>query len=541
MPRMLILAALAGYGLVLNAASAQSQPDAGRLLQEIEPRHTAPTEPSVDLDTEAPTPGETTEEGGATIRLEAISFEGHSVFSEAELRTALPDSTLDEPHDLAGLRQLANRITEHYREAGYPFARAILPPQDLGDRHLTIRVLEGRYGAIAAEGDDDALVDFAQGFLARLDPGNVIHGPDLERTTLILGDQPGISVRPVLQPGEETGTGDLRVAVSEGERLSGGVSVDNHGNRYSGEWRTRANLAGNRLLLPGDRLRGQVLYTEEDLWLGGMRYALPLGASGLRGHVRYARSEYDLRAPFEGFTGTTDTAETGLRYPFHRSRQSNLDLTATYRYQDLSNEVEGFEYDARSIHTLPLGVRFDHRDELGVQGVTFGRVAATPGRVSADVGDNEDDSFIKVHGQVARQQRLPAGWRAFAQVRGQWADVPLPSAETLTLGGASGVRAYPQGEGSGSRGILARTELRRPLTALPGGRWMPFAFYDTGVISQWENETRRSIAGGGLGLRWGLSGWHAEVTAAWKSSGGDPRSDSNSRNPRALAEMGYRF
>ncbi len=541
MHRSLFLAALAGTSLALGSAAAQTQPDAGRILQEIEPEQVRPEEPSVDLDTDAPAPEAGDGDGGATIRLEAIAFEGNSELSNAELLDILPDEVLDEPRDLAGLRELAARITRHYREAGYPFARAVLPPQELGDRRLTIRVLEGRYGTVTAAGDDDALVAFAEGFLAPLESGEVIHGPELERTALLLGDQPGLQVRPVLQPGAETGTGDLRVAVEEGERITGAVSLDNHGNRYSGEWRTRANLGVNRILTPGDRLRIQGLYSEEDMWLGGVRYALPLGASGLRGHVRYARSEYDLRAPFEGFTGTTDTAEAGLRYPLLRARRSNLDLTATYRYQDLSNEVEGFEYDARAIHSLPLGVRFDHRDRLAGGGVTYGRVVVTPGQVDPDIGGGLDSGFTKVSGQVARQQRLPAGLQAFARLRGQWADVSLPSAESFTLGGAKGVRAYPQGEGTGSRGLLARTELRRPLAALPGGRWTPFVFFDAGEIQEWGDEAGRSISGGGLGLRWRHDGWHAELTTAWKSSGGDPRSDSNSRSPRAWAEVGYRF
>jgi len=257
--------------------------------------------------------------------------------------------------------------------------------------------------------------------------------------------------------------------------------------------------------------------------------------------VRYARTEYDLRYPFEGFTGTTDIAEAGASYPLIRTQQFNLDITATYRFQNLSNEVQGFEYDARKIHSLPVGLRFDFRDSLADGGITFGRFTVVPGRVDSDVGGGLDSGFTKLQGQVARQQRLPMGLQAFARVRGQWSDVPVPSAEAISLGGATGVRAYPQGEGTGSRGILARTELRRPLTDLPAGRWTPFVFFDAGEIQDWKNENRRSIAGGGLGLRWRLKGWHAEAAAAWKIEGGDPRSDDNRRTPRAWIELGYRF
>ncbi|MFP4452449.1 MAG: ShlB/FhaC/HecB family hemolysin secretion/activation protein [Desulfobacterales bacterium] len=527
--------------LAIAPAAAQTPPDAGRILEEIEPDQVRPTEPSEDIETEEPAPAEEGEEGEATVQLESIVFEGNTVFSDAVLQETLPDDLFTEPRDLGGLRALARTVTRHYREAGYPFAMAFVPAQKLEEGKLTIRVLEGRYGRVTTEGEDEKLTKFADDFLTPLQPGEVIDGPELERTTLILGDQPGVSIRPVLAPGEETGTGDLRVGVSEAQRVTGGVSVDNHGNRYSGEWRTRANLGINRLLIPGDQLQIEGLYTEEDMWLGGLRYGAPLGSSGLRGHARYARTEYDLKSPFEGFIGTTDIAEAGAIYPLIRSQQLNLDLTASYRFKDLSNEVQGFEYDARKIHSLPVGLRFDNRDELAGGGITFGSLTLTPGRVDADVGGGLDSGFTKVEGQVARQQRLPGNLQVFARLQGQWTDVPVPSAEAMSLGGARGVRAYPQGEGTGSRGILMRTELRRPFTELPAGRWTPFTFFDAGGIQGWKDESSRSIAGGGLGLRWLLDGWQAEVATAWKSNGGDPRSDSKSRSPRAWFELGYRF
>ena len=61
---------------------------------------------------------------------------------------------------------------------------------------------------------------------------------------------------------------------------------------------------------------------------------------------------------------------------------------------------------------------------------------------------------------------------------GQWADKNLDSSEKFYLGGSSGVRAYPTGEGSGVDGQLVQFELRHNLESginLAG-------FYDWGQI-----------------------------------------------------------
>src|SRR5690606_25490211 len=121
----------------------------------------------------------------------------------------------------------------------------------------------------------------------------------LERTVLILSDLPGVAVRPVVRPGEQVGTGDLDMRVSRTEPFAGALSLDNHGNRYSGSHRLTAQGAWNSPFTLGDRLTAAVMATDEELYFGSIGYSLPLGTSGLRGEVSYAQSAYDLGEEFE--------------------------------------------------------------------------------------------------------------------------------------------------------------------------------------------------------------------------------------------------
>lgn len=526
---------LLAVGLIPCNTMAQELPDAGRVLQDNLPSPPLqPVKPSVDFQPKGQALGETPT-GGPQIQLNKITLTGNTIYS-SEILLAVVGEALGQSYDLAGLRQLANRISRYYRDNGYPFARAYIPEQGMADGALTIDVIEGRYGAVKATGEE-TLIAGAQGFLEPLEPGRVIESASLERATLILADQPGGSIVPVMRPGAKTGTGDLDVRVDPAPRITGELSGDNHGNRYSGEYRAQADLRLNRAITFGDEISLIALYSNEDLWLGQLAYELPLGSSGLRGRVSYAHTDYTLRAPYEGYTGTAKVSAAGLSYPLLRSRNSNLIAAAGYQYKDLGNELLDSSYDDKSSHSWPLGLQFDHRHTLALgDGITYGTMSATPGHLDADNDGAIHGGFTKANLQLARIQNLPAGLTLLATVSGQWADRELDSSESFTLGGPYGVRAYPQGEAAGSKGWLGQVELGYPMDA-----FTPYLCYDAGHISRDAEDNRRRLAGGGIGLRYLHQHWILDTVAAWKTAGGDATSDDKQRDPHIWFTAGYRF
>ncbi|MEG2032188.1 MAG: ShlB/FhaC/HecB family hemolysin secretion/activation protein, partial [Janthinobacterium sp.] len=464
------------------------------------------------------------------------------------LRAALGDVT-GKTFDLAGLRGLAERITDVYQASGYPFARAILPPQDLDHGDLRIDIIEGRYGVVQAEGDDGALAQRATAFLDGLRPGSVIASGPLERAALLLDDLPGIDSAATVRPGAQAGTGDLIVQVARGQRVRGDVGLDNAGSRYTGKNRVRANVDINSPFLLGDQITVRALLSEEELWLGSLGYSLPLGASGLRGNVGYSHTSYVLAKEFASLhaNGTAKVASAGLSYPILRSQRANLTLVATYQSKDLQDNRDSTQtYESKSSRTMPLALQFDYRD--GYDGMTYGSVSWTPGRLKLDAALTAVDyyatkgSFHKVNLDVVRLQSLPAGLSLMAHLSWQQADKNLDSSEKLSLGGASGVRAYPSGEATGDEGGLAQLELR-----YGAGAYTPYAFMDAGRITvnakpAPASNNRRSLRGSGLGLRYQRQAWSADLALAWRTTGGRPLSETNSDpTPRVWLNLEYRF
>ncbi len=542
--------ALAVLGLPVTA---QVAPDAGRVLQEqTAPTLTAPkSNAGVPIITQ---PNEPTLPGGATVELTSVHLIGNTLLSEANLSAGLGNVT-GQSFDLAGLRGLAERISDIYHRAGYPFARAYLPPQDLSGGQLTIGIIEGKYGEIRTRGDA-RLAAAAERFLSPLRPGAPIESATLERVTLLLSDQPGIKVSPVILPGQAFGTGDLEVEVERKQRVSGTVGYDNYGSRFTGEHRLSANAQIDSPFTFGDQLLVKGMVSDEGLWLGNIGYILPVGSNGWRANVSYARTYYLLGKDFAASdaSGTAEVYSAGAAYPVVRTQAVNLTANLSYQHKRL-HDIQGAAgtESRKSSDSIPVNLQFDARDGFLAGGVTYGSVGVTAGRltlsdVATDVtsGLNSRGSFNKWNLDIARlQSTWAANLSFFGRVSAQWASKNLDSSERIGLGGPAGVRAYPVGEGFGDSGWLAQVEMR-----YQAGAFAPYAFYDAGSVrinakpeslATVPSTNERSVAGAGLGTRYQRGPWNLDLAVAWRVHGGTPEADNVLRDPRVWLTARYLF
>ena len=544
-----------GLALALtHSVWAQQMPDAGRSLQEQQTVPQQPHLPKTHVQL-PPAVASIKMAGGVQVRIDSVEFSGHTLFDDRVLQTVV-EPLGQQTFDLAGLQTLAEKIEVFYRQSGYPFTRAFLPQQELTDGKLRIQVLEGRYGEIRVSGDTDFAVQ-AQAFLSPLQPGQLIHSGQLEHRVGLLSDLPGWVVSTVMRPGQAEGSGDLDVRAERGRRFSGEVGLDNHGNRFTGENGVRTHLQWHSPFLLGDQATLQGVYTDEGLWFGNLDYSVPLGSSGWRGNVAYAKNQYQLAKDFESLnaTGSAQVTTVGMSYPLWRSPHANWTFAASYQRKNLNDRRAAVGLDERkSVDAWPLALQFDVRDASG-GGLIYGSVALTPGQLHLD-GDLESADqasgreahghFNKLNLNIARlQTTVWDGFTLWGRLTAQWSDRNLDSSEKMSLGGSNGVRAYPVGEGLGDQGWLAQIEVRYAL-----GACSPFAFYDAGRV-QFNAQTasmtpavtdnHRSLAGAGLGARYREGPWEGELAVAWRALGGAPQADAVRGDPRVWFKLGYRF
>lgn len=544
----------APVAILCVAAAAQAQtpalpPDAGRLLQEQAPHAPRGPAPARPLGIEAPA-ASPLPQGVPTqpVMIRSVRIEGWG----ADVAAALP-GLIDELNaqagrelDFDGIRALGRLAQQRVRAAGYPLARSYLAPQDLTEGVLRIGIAEGRFGQITLRGPEAGLA-----WLRNLHPGDAVYMPQLERSLSLLADLPGVQVEPVMRAGDAAGTADLHVDLKVARSVRGEIGVDNHGSRYAGRERVRANVQVANPLSFGDELSVSASYSVEGTWLGSATYSLPLGANGLTGSVTLSRTDYQLGREFAalGASGTANVLSAQLSYPLQRSRDANLRLSAGMAAKQLvdARDATGTR-EMRRAQTLLLAASGDLRDAAGV---SWGSFALTHGRLRLDEALDAADRagawtrgcFTKATLDAGRLQPLAAGVTLYGRLAAQWANKNLDSAEKLFLGGPYGVRAWPGGEGVGDQGALIQLELQAPV-----GATEPFVFYDAGRVRINSNafvanaRNRRSIAGAGLGLRWRQANLSLEGSVGWRTGAARTSTvEPDSSQPQLWLTAGYRF
>ena len=479
--------------------------------------------------------------------MKAIRVSGNKAFAAGELE-ALAAHLIGGEHTLAELEAATGRITAYYRKHGYVIARAYLPAQEIKGGVVVINVLEGRVGQQYVNNQSRLSDDRASGYLSGIKSGDALQAKPVDRALLLLNDTPGVGgARATLQPGASVGTSDLLIELDPSAPYSANVELDNYGNRYTGEYRLGGALALNSPLKIGDQLTLRALTSNQNMAYARFAYQIPVGGSGLKLGAAYSDTSYRLGQEFAVLQahGAATSSSMYAVYPFIRSQASNLSGTLTWENKKLDDQTDApITSTDKHVQLANLGLAGNHQDALGGAGITSFDLSLVTGSLSMDAGslvaDNlsaqSNGAFTRFAYNANRLQRLADASSLSVTLSGQQASKNLNSSEKFSLGGANGVRAYPQGEGNGDEGWLVNLELRHNLApALQG-----MIFYDAGSVSINRNPfvvgttNTRSISGAGVGANAILAGVQIKAHLAWRISGGQPDSEpaTLNRNPR---------
>jgi len=518
--------------LTSSSAFAAQAPDAGNVLKntqesQIKAPITAPPGIAVQQGT-----NQTPASGGQTITVNGFHITGQDVFSESQLTALLGDS-VGKALTLAELSQRAERISQYFRDRGYLVARAFIPPQQSTDGEITIEVVVGHYGQIDIRNHSRLSTSYIQKLVSPLKSSGVIRRDNLERVLLLLSDSSGISLKSTLAPGKEPGTSDLILEISDATSMTGQTYSDNWGNRFTGANRVGLNLALNNINNIGDQLTLGGLYAGSGMNNWNVGYNLPTGSDGAKFGANYSSVSYLLGKTYayldaSGVAKTTSLYET---YPLLRARDTNLNLRLGYDHKDLSDLTTSSD-SQKQANAVNLGLSGDHSDSAGDGSSSFD-FTLTSGHLSMDsaYATTNDTlqtagSYTKANLSLLRQKYLTSRLSYSLALSSQLASKNLDSSEQLSLGGASGVRAYPQGEADGDEGYLFTGELH---WNMPTPQLQLAAFIDNGyVILNKSVGDDRSLTGAGLGIIYNRpNGYSIRVDYAWKISSAIAQSDTD--------------
>ena len=195
--------------------------------------------------------------------------------------------------------------------------------------------------------------------------------------------------------------------------------------------------------------------------------------------------------------GSEEIASLYGSYPLIRSYNNNLHVLVDFDERWFHDAIGATSSPVdREDSVLTVGVSGDHHDTFGGGGWdtyylfagTFGDLdIETPAARALDEQTARTEGvYAKLSFSASRLQHIIGPLSLYGAIRGQVASKNLDISEQMELGGANGVRAYPEGEAYGDEGYMATLEARLLLPKWPEqlpGRVQLFTFVDNGYVT----------------------------------------------------------
>jgi len=541
---------------------AQALPNIGDALRQSQPppmpAAPAPALPAIG-GTPPIEPPMTQLPGGPTVQVKSLRVEGNRVIDTATLQALVADAA-GKALSLQELEAVALRITRHYRAAGYFVARAYIPTQEVTSGSILIRVVEGNYGRFRLDNRSLVRAPVVQAMLDDVKKYDIVSLDTLERAMLVINDTPGVQVtRADVMPGDKVGTSDFAVDTVATARYDGFLALDNYGSAYTGKDRLSLDANANSPAGLGDRLSLTALATDAGgLLNGGLAYALPLAANGLRGQVDANKTTYQLGNAYEALdaVGNAKGADLGLSYPLRRTTAQTIEIAAGLGYKDLLDEIRSTgTHTPKTTKSVNAGLTVrDERVLLGADGLTqadfsivHGVLAIGEARALAldQAGPRSAGGYSKIDAGASRSSRLPADYTLNLALRLQQTlgGKSLDASERMAVSGVGGVLAYPPGELIGDTGRFVRAELDHPLVQLASVQttWQVFSdFGQAGAARPLGAAPERHLSDLGLGLDAVGKGPMLHASIAHRLQAAEPMSEPAPRT-KLLLQLGWRF
>lgn len=471
-----------------------------------------------EISDETPTPGGAPAE--VRFTLTEIRVEHDKMRLSDEKMAEISSRYIGHEINGATLGELLAELTNYARNHGYPTAAAYVPEQTATDGRLTLRMMPGRLGKITLENESRLSDDVAKGILARLKEKEILRTKDLESALYLLDDLSGVHARAVLSSGAETGTTDISVKITNSKPVTGIVYAENYGSEAAGKYRYGLSASMENLGGVGGKLTVGGMLSNRKQHAYHIGYEMPVGHSATKLGVGYSRSDYELGSIFSelGAEGIAHTYSFWGETPLWKAAKSSLSVTYGFDYRNITDEMLGFSWKKHSA-SWHAGLSGTGRGDGSYLAY---RLEARHGTLTADsdlaqlLGEEGRTlgGFWKGTLDLTAVQSLGHSTDIMLKAQGQKASRNLDSSEEIYLGGARGIRAYPQGEASGDEGVLGTLELRwhTPINGL-----ILSTYFDAGTVTVTKDGSggSESLKGWGVGATYSdKNDWFARIDYA---------------------------
>jgi len=416
------------------------------------------------------------ESTGPCLILQSIVLEGATLISSWQ-QQVLISPWLNRCLNLAQFTTITESISEWYTGKGFITSRAFLSGQDLSRRELRITVLEGKLRDLRLEGESSRLINMAFPGLK----GKVLNLRDIEQGIEQINRVREEPLHIDILPDEQPGYSVVNLTATPEFPLSASVTLDNSGQKGTGEVQLSGVLSGNNLLGIADKTyisggRNSDFATGYDAQNVQASLSVPYGYGLL--DYSYSWSNYRTTFAHRGvdwiFSGESKTHRLNGSWVAYRNDDIKTTLAAGIVQRSSRNWLNDVRLKKYSHNFSSLVVGINHTQKA------FGGVATFNPAFSRGVPwfKAETDThkkpyeprgkFRKWSLSTSFQRPLNADTVWLTSLYGQWSPDRLHGSERLSLGGESSVRGFKEQYISGDSGGYWRNELNYHLFSLPG-------------------------------------------------------------------------
>jgi hemolysin activation/secretion protein len=424
---------------------------------------------------------------------------------------------------MKGMQMAADLITDEYRKKGYATSRAYIPPQSLNEGTLTIRVVEGKLGAVEIKGNRYFKTALIKKMLDLPKDGYFDYSA-LQESLTYINEHPDRNAKAVLVPGQEPGTTDIVIDVKDRLPIHFGFNYDNYLSQYLGNRRLTYGLEHNNLLGFDDKmLLGWQESSDARLRNFQLSYTFPVKRDFNVGFAM-SNSSTNLGREFEAVEARGEALLLSVFTNKVLVNTDNFDLrwNTGFDYKEIANYLLGSKTSQDDIRIAKTGLDIDFNDAWGrniiVPEVDFGIPNIMGGMDSKDdfssrALQGSGGQFTKWLVSYFRLQPGPVSSEILLKSSFQFSNNNLPAGEQFQIGGPGSVRGYPMGEYSADKGLYAGVDWAVPVYFLPKNWKVPFmkerTFYESlRLVSFYDwGETQNNRAAAGDEENHTLSSW----------------------------------
>jgi hemolysin activation/secretion protein len=416
-----------------------------------------------------------------------------------------------------------------YHTAGFATVFVDVPPQEIADGVVRLRVTEGRTRVRTISGARY----FSEGkILAELPatrPGTVPNLIDLQaQLAAVNAETTDKSVTPILKAGPVPGTMDLALKVDDHLPLHGGIDFNNQYTPDTETLRATVSLSYNNLFGELDSLAAQYTFTPQktgQVSVVNANYGFRPIVDGIRPSISFTNSSSSvatigtlgvlgdgqiyggrLGVPIVFLPGNLQTLLLGLDYKHFRN---TINLDSSGAQGSTGTTIQPISYVNASLGYLgawQLTSKSGAVSQLASFGLTLNAGPRGVANRTANFADTRfmaRGNYVYFRSDASFTQRLPANLQLILRASGQAALEPLVTYEQDPIAGSDGVRGYLEAEVLSDTAYKGTIQLQSPQIA-PHGFVLGdgFVFFDAG-----RGRTLDALSGepGATTLRsWGL-------------------------------------